>query len=117
LIRIKTISISSAQDASSLNRRGRTMSYATLMVHLELGRTDMALLKIARDLAERLHAGVTGVAVCQPMRIIHNDGYVPGDIIERDRNRIDNEIKAADAEFRLAMADRVAAVEWRSNVV
>jgi nucleotide-binding universal stress UspA family protein len=93
------------------------MSYATLMVHLELGRTNTALLKIARDLAERLHAGVTGVAVCQPMRIIYNDGYVPGDIIEQDRNQIDNEIKAAEAEFRAAMANHVAAVEWRSDVV
>jgi nucleotide-binding universal stress UspA family protein len=93
------------------------MTYATLMVHLELGRPNAALLRITGDLAERLRASVLGVAVCQPMRIIYNDGYVPGDIIEQDRKQIDDEIKAAEAEFRSAMADRAATVEWRSAVI
>jgi nucleotide-binding universal stress UspA family protein len=93
------------------------MTYATLMVHLELGRPNAALLGITADLAERLRASVLGVAVCQPMRIIYNDGYVPGDIIERDRKQIDDEIKAAEAEFRAALAGRAATIEWRSAVI
>ena len=67
------------------------MSYATLMVHLQLGRPNQALLKLAGDLAVRLRAGVIGIVACQPMRIIYDDGYVPGDIIEHDREQIGTE--------------------------
>ncbi|MDR3534059.1 MAG: universal stress protein [Rhodopila sp.] len=90
------------------------MSYATLMVHLELGRSNAALLKIAGDLAERLQAAVIGIAACQPIRIIYNDGYVPAEVIEQDRQEIDDEIKAAEAEFHTALDGRIAALEWRS---
>jgi nucleotide-binding universal stress UspA family protein len=93
------------------------MSYATLMVHLQLGHPNAALLKIAGELAERFRASVIGVVVCQPMRILYNDGYVPGDIIEQDRKQIDNEIKAAEAEFRDALATRAATMETRSAVI
>jgi hypothetical protein len=41
------------------------MSVATLMVHLELGYPNRALLKITAALAERFHAGVIGIALCQ----------------------------------------------------
>jgi nucleotide-binding universal stress UspA family protein len=93
------------------------MSYATLMVHLQLGSPNTAVLKIAGDLADRLRANVIGIAVCQPMRIIYSDGYVPGDIIEQDRQEIDDEMKATEAEFRAAMATRAATIEWRSAVI
>jgi nucleotide-binding universal stress UspA family protein len=92
------------------------MSYVTLMVHLELGQPNTRLLMITGNLAERLHAGVVGIAVCQPMRIIYNDGYVPGDIIEQDRREIDDAIKSAEAEFRAVVGRRIAPVEWRSAV-
>jgi nucleotide-binding universal stress UspA family protein len=92
------------------------MSVATLMVHLELGHPNTALLKITAALAERLHAGVVGIALCQPMRIIYNDGYIPPDVFEQDRKQIDNEIEAAGAEFRAVLTGRIAALEWCSAV-
>jgi nucleotide-binding universal stress UspA family protein len=92
------------------------MSYATLMVRLELGQPNTALLKITADLAERFKASVIGVAVCQPMRIIYNDGYVPADIFEQDRKEIDEQTKAAEAEFRAALGGRIDTIEWRSAV-
>lgn len=88
------------------------MSYATLMVHLEIGHPNTGLLRIAGDLAGRLNASLVGIAVCQPMRILYNDGYVPGDIIEQDRQQIDDDMKAAEAEFRAAFPGG----EWRSVV-
>jgi nucleotide-binding universal stress UspA family protein len=93
------------------------MSYATLMVHLELGRPNTALLKITAGLAERLKAAVIGIAVCQPMRILYTDGYVAGDIIEQDRQEIDDELKAAEAEIRAALAPCKTSIEWRSAVI
>lgn len=92
------------------------MSVATLMVHLELGRPNTALLNMTAALAERLHAGVIGIALCQPMRIIYNDGYIPPDIFELDRKQIDGEIKAAEAEFRAVLTGRATTLEWCSAV-
>jgi len=92
------------------------MNYATLMVHLELGSPNAGLLNIAGDLAARLHASVVGIAVCQPIRIVYSDGYVPGEIIEQDRQQIDDEIRVAKTEFHAALDGHSATVEWRSAV-
>jgi len=92
------------------------MGYATLMVHLELEQPNTALLKLTGELAAQLHTGVIGIAVCQPMRIVYNEGYVPSDLIEQDRNQIDLDIKAVEAELRSALAGLTATVEWRSHV-
>jgi nucleotide-binding universal stress UspA family protein len=90
------------------------MTYATLMVHLELGRSNAGLLKIAGDLAVRFRAGVIGIAACQPIRIGYGDAYLSGDVIEQDREEIEKEIHAAEAEFRAALQPRSIALEWRS---
>ena len=92
------------------------MSVATLMVHLELGHPNTALLEMTAALAERLHADVIGIVLCQPMRIIYNDGYIPPDIFEQDRKQIDNDMTAAEAEFRAALSGRVGTIEWHASV-
>jgi nucleotide-binding universal stress UspA family protein len=92
------------------------MTYATLMVHLQLGQPNTALLKTTASLAERFKASVIGVAICQPMRIIYNDGYVPTDIFEQDRKEIDEQTKAAETEFHAALDGRIGTIEWRSAV-
>jgi nucleotide-binding universal stress UspA family protein len=92
------------------------MTCATLMVHLQLGRPNTGLLKITGDLAARFHASVIGIAACQPMQIIYNDGYIPGEIIEQDREELEAEIKAAEEEFRTVLGPRVSKLEWRSTV-
>ena len=90
------------------------MSYATLMVHMELGRPNTGLLKIAAELAERFQSGVVGIAARQPLQMVYGDGYVSGDLYEQDREEIAKELKAAEGEFRAALQGRVAFVEWRS---
>jgi nucleotide-binding universal stress UspA family protein len=91
------------------------MSYATLMVHLELGRSNAGLLQIAVDLAERFQAKVIGIAARQPLQMVYGDGYVSGDLFERDREEICKEMKDAEAEFRIALQPRVPVIEWRST--
>ncbi len=93
------------------------MTYGTLMVHLELGRSNANLLQIAGDLAERFHASVIGIAACQPMQIVYGDGFISGDIYEQDRQELDKEMKAAEAEFRSALQTRAVTLEWRSTVM
>ena len=90
------------------------MSYATLMVHLELGRPNTGLLKVTAELAERFRAGVIGIAARQPLQLIYGDGYVSGDLYQQDRDEIARELAAAEAEFRAALQGHVAFIEWRS---
>jgi len=92
------------------------VTYVTLMVHLTLGSSNAGVLQIAGDLAERFHADVIGIAACQPIQVIYGDGEVAGDIVELDRQELEKEIKAAEAEFRSALHTRIGNLEWRSTV-
>ena len=92
------------------------MTYATLMVHLQLGRSNANLLRIAGHLAERFQAGVIGVAACQPMQIDYANGYASGALIAQDREELETEIKEAEAEFCSALKTRAGFLDWRSTV-
>ena len=91
------------------------MTYATLMVHMELGHPNTGLLKIAGDLAERFHAGLIGIAARQPLQMMYGDGYIAGDVYEQDRDEVVAELKAAELEFRTALGARIQVIEWRSS--
>ena len=92
------------------------MTYATLMVHLQVGQPNGPVLRAAAGLAERFGAGVIGVAACQPMQLIYSDGYIAGDAFEQDRQEKDREVAAAEAAFRAAFRDRSNVLKWRSTV-
>lgn len=92
------------------------MTYPTLMVHLELGKSNAGLLNIAGDLAGRFRAGVIGVAACQPMQIPYGDVYYSGDLIEQDRRTDDKDAAEAEAEFRALLGPRVTDLHWRSAI-
>jgi nucleotide-binding universal stress UspA family protein len=93
------------------------MTTATLMVHLQPGWSSAGVLAIAGDLAERLHAGVIGIAACQPIQIVEGDGYVPTELLQADDDEIVKGIKNAEAQFRDAFQKRGRPVEWRSAVM
>jgi nucleotide-binding universal stress UspA family protein len=92
------------------------MTYATLMVHLQPGRPNAGILAIAGDLAERLHAGVIGIAACQPIQIMEGNGYLPTNLLQADRDEIEKEIGKTEVEFRSAFQKHVRPVEWRSAI-
>ncbi|WP_394787147.1 universal stress protein [Rhodoferax sp.] len=91
------------------------MSYATLMVHLELGRSNAELLQVTLNLAQRFRSGVVGIAACQPMQLVYGDGYVYGELIEENRLEIAKEMAQAEAEFRSVLQSQAPWVEWRST--
>ena len=104
---------------TSINRHvgwEKVVSYSTLMVNLELGKTNAGLLAIAGDLAERFHAHVIGIAACQPMQFVYGMGYVSADYFERDLADLRKDSQAAESEFRSALQSRGGSVEWRSTV-
>ncbi len=91
------------------------MNNATLMVNLELGRSNAGLLHLTNYLAGQLDAEVIGVAARQPMQIIYADGgYVSPDIVQGERDEIEKEMRAAEAELR-TLVERPG-VLWRASV-
>ena len=86
------------------------------MVHVEPGQSNTASLSAAADLASRFHCAVIGIGACEPVQVLYGDGYVPDDLIERDRLEIESEMKKAEAEFRRALQERVEKLEWRSSI-
>ena len=88
----------------------------TLMVRLELGQSNAKVLTIVGDLAKQLDAGVVGVAVCQPLRMAYGDSYLSGDVIQADREGIENETATAEAEFRTALEPVVKKLDFRSAI-
>ncbi len=92
------------------------MSYATLMVHLDLNASNESLLQIAGDLAERFEANVIGVAACQPLQMVYGDGYMLTDFVEQDRLEVEEEMRGVEERFRAALHNRAKTLEWRSAI-
>jgi nucleotide-binding universal stress UspA family protein len=92
------------------------MTYTNLMVHLRLGQSNAGLLRVADDLAERFQARLIGVAACQPMRLVYNDGYMPAGLIDDDRQNMARQMAATEAEFRTVTRQRRGDIDWRSTI-
>lgn len=93
------------------------MTYATLMVNLEPGKSKASPLQLAGDLAERFDAAVVGIAACQPVGFMPDSmGYSTAQFIEPDRLAMKQDLEQAEAEFRSAVKPRVGQIEWRSTV-
>lgn len=92
------------------------MTYKSIMVHLELGGDNDGVLQIAGDLAERFNADVIGIAACQPIQILYNEGLGADDAITQDRAEIAREMKIAEEEFRKALSGRAKTLQWRSSI-
>ncbi len=90
------------------------MTYATLMVHLQPGRSNVAVLAWARRLAERFDSAVVGIAATQPMPMAVGDGLMAADLYELSRDEMTDEVGQAEAEFRQALGSTVADLGWRA---
>lgn len=92
------------------------MTYSSLMVHLDLGVSNEALLQLTAGMAERFGAGVLGVAAQQPMQIMYSDGYMSADVIEQDRAVVEQQAAEAEDRFRAVMHNRAPQLQWRSTI-
>ena len=88
------------------------MTYPTIMVNVELGTSNTAVLKIAGDLAGRFDAHVIGIAARQPAQ--DYDGEA-GDEAEIQGIKFETEVRTAETEFRHAFREHVGGVDWRST--
>ncbi|MGB7816331.1 MAG: universal stress protein [Methylotenera sp.] len=92
------------------------MTYQTVMVHLQLGRSNKALLKIASDFADNFHTDMIGIAAGQPTQMLYGQGYALLDFLNQEHEKITKEIAEAEAAFQTAFKGYSRTNEWRSTV-
>jgi nucleotide-binding universal stress UspA family protein len=99
------------------------MSYATLMVHLDLDQKNDARLTIVGDLAERFTARVIGVAAQAEILPAYYAadrvaGFVEDDPTEMEYSLavIKQRLQEAEERFRTALKGRARQLEWRSSL-
>lgn len=90
------------------------MGYNCIMVVLALNSDNRGVLGVAAALAERFESKVIGIAACQPLQILFNEGFSADEAIVQNRKDIEKEIEAAETEFRAALSGREIA--WRSSI-
>jgi nucleotide-binding universal stress UspA family protein len=89
------------------------VSFATLMVHVEIEPHAPRRVEIAVDLAERFHAGLIGVAGWAPHPAFAAEGVViDAELTARELADMRTRLAEAEAAFRLA-AKPLRNVEWR----
>ena len=90
------------------------MMYATVMVNLALDRSNDACLEIAGQLAKRFNASAIGIAAGEfSPPLYFTAGEQAQQVIDRGQAAIRRRIAEVEAQFRSAMQNRAAAVEWR----
>ncbi|WOJ89478.1 universal stress protein [Methylocapsa polymorpha] len=93
------------------------MSYASLMVHVDLDYRNDARLKVAGDLAERFKARIIGIAAqAEVTPVYYADSYSSAFIAERDLADIKQRMQQAEERFRTALSGRVKDIEWRTAI-
>jgi len=91
------------------------MSYATLMVQLQVGQPNGAVLDVAGLLAKDNKAAILGVAAAQdPNHLLAEDYVFLGDFAEKRASENRAKIAATEAEFRAALSG--ADIEWRLSL-
>jgi nucleotide-binding universal stress UspA family protein len=91
------------------------MSYATLMVHLDVDQSNEARLRIAGDLAERFKAKVIGITAADiPAPFYFAEGDVAQDLLDKERAWLKSRIAECEAQFRNVLKPLEERIEWRS---
>lgn len=92
------------------------MSYQTLMVYLQLGHPNTAVLKAAKQIAQRCHAAVIGIIVGQQTLMIYGQGYQLVDFFDREQTILEEKIDTEKALFEAAFKGHDKPVDWLSIV-
>ena len=88
------------------------MSYATLMVYVE---NTPSRIRLAADLANRLKAGLIGIAARATMPVVTDeDVAIDAALLDQENAGIAAFLDKAGEEFRDATAEYPIPVEWRS---
>jgi len=92
------------------------MSYKTIMVHMDVGESNSAMLKAATMFAKQLEAKVIGIIVGQQTPIIYGRDYPMMEFVDIENTNLEKSIQTAEALFRKAFKAHIAPIEWRSTI-
>ena len=92
------------------------MSYQTLMVHLQLGHSNEAVLGAAKQIAQDCNAAVIGIVVGQQTQMIYGKGYALIDFFDREQAHLEEKVAAEEALFRAAFKGHAHNIKWQSLV-
>jgi nucleotide-binding universal stress UspA family protein len=93
------------------------MSFATVMVHVDIDPKTDARVRLAAGLAERFAATLIGVsASVLPPYPTENLYFVTKEMVEQEQHDIRAALKRTEAAFRSAAGSAAAPLEWRSAI-
>jgi nucleotide-binding universal stress UspA family protein len=93
------------------------MSFATLMVHVELEPKTDARVRLAVNLADRFASSLIGIsASVLPPYPSENGYFVTKEFIEREHRDISAALQRNEAWFRSAVGSSGVTLEWRSAI-
>lgn len=92
------------------------MSYATMMVHVDVSAPADARLKIAAEQARRFGAQLIGIAAAEPILRVYVGAPVPAALRIADEEEAEELLAEAQARFRAAVKDSGCPLEWRQSI-
>jgi nucleotide-binding universal stress UspA family protein len=93
------------------------MTIATVMVYLALDQPNQSRLGVAGQLADRLGAGLVGIAAAQfAPPLYFTDGEFAQKLIDEGEAAVKARLAELEVQFRELAKNRAGAVEWRSAV-
>jgi nucleotide-binding universal stress UspA family protein len=93
------------------------MTYATVMVCLDLDKPNEARLQLAGDLAERFGAAIIGIAAAQSVPPMYfADGAFAQDVIDQAQGAVTKRLAGLEDQFRDRVGHRSERIEWRSAI-
>ena len=92
------------------------MSFATLMVHVDVEPKSDARVRLAAKLADRFASTLIGISACiLPAYPAEGAYFVTGEFVEQERQDMMASFERTEAAFRTAAGNRVK-LEWRSEI-
>ncbi len=91
------------------------MALSTLMVVMRVGRSNTALMAVVADLAKRFGSRIVGVAARQVSTHAYVRGAGPFEPQDYDPHKFVDEARAAEDEFRAALAG-LGSLDWRMQM-
>jgi nucleotide-binding universal stress UspA family protein len=92
------------------------MSYQTIMVHLQLGHSNTAVLQAATTLAKRFNAAVIGIVVGLQTQMIYGKSFAMVDYFDRESDHLEEKIAAEEVLFRAAFKNHTKPISWRQAI-
>jgi nucleotide-binding universal stress UspA family protein len=92
------------------------MSFATLMVHLDLYDVSEQRVRLACDLADRFNSVLIGVSAGAPMPPPADSGFAGGQLVADQTRDMTARLEQNERDFRAVAGNARAQVEWRSEL-